>query len=329
MQTFQIDTTSLNSTFANEQVDLLQAAPQICEAYRIPKTLLDVDKKYNLSTAVEVLRFKTPTLDVVEDDGCVAVLDQNTDFFVDDTYSQILTECTSRIGNSPRVERDGLTLTAIYDIPQMGTDFMGDLFNYQFLVVRRPNGGIEFSVRTLRLVCTNGMRVTSKEARPALVRRVASATKSIGTYFNLLNNLDPKTTLENLFMVNGNPVQASVNSVMKLADTCKKYAPEGTDDLVDSRFFIPQIAASFSNQGLDLNALSQRRKSHLLSGMTMYEASNIATAFARELPNPLAIHVEIGKIVDCQKRDEFELPSYEVPIINTDSLHVAMGDTLQ
>ena len=264
-----------------------------CDFLRVPKTLLNVDREYNLSTTLQVLRAASVGKErlLVDDNGEVlSVLDHRSTFMEDEQFFETLKLVEDNSINAPcEVHQRGATLRAIYTLEETGTDtVLGDVFNRQVIIERKPEGGVYVGTGLLRLVCTNGCQVADKVYRQ-LFRNNVNA-EGFAQLMAAVREMDVTEYFSRLFSNNGKWIEASVADYMGMRKTLSDIVG---NEVAAEYFPVGPIYDHYETQNIEVNKMSRSIQQKLPAGVTYFDAFNIMTNGCKRAADTITLADEI------------------------------------
>lgn len=297
----------------------------VCNYYGIPATLIAVDRKYGTHTLLDVLQSKKLVVGYNEVEGVVDIQDPRSVYVENKEFEEILGQFADLVKSDPKVTSNGLTMSAVWELPESTEEVFGDVFSRQLKVERLRQGGVACATALTRLACTNGMVVAEKGhnrvfRKGAIPKGVAN--EAVATTLSLsLNDL-----FKSLFYVKGQPVEASVYDVKEM----KRCLTDITDSEVAASYFpMEEIGNVYQAQGIDIDKTPADLLKRLDSGFTYYEAFNILTNGAKMAEQSLQNHVTVAKFYRPSKMKlmkELQQTVERVPVFTENVKKRLMGD---
>ena len=264
-----------------------------CDFLRVPKTLLNIDKEYNLDTTLQVLRAASVGEEklLVDDNGEVlSVLDHRSTFMEDDQFFETLKLVGDASVDAPcEVHKKGAAIRATYTLGEVSTDtVLGDVFHRQIIVERKPEGGVYVGTGLLRLICTNGCQVADKEYRQ--LYRNGVNTETFSHLMSTIKSMDVTDYFSRLFSNNGKWIEASVADYMGM----RKTLSDIVGNEVASEFFpVAPIYDHYKAQNIEVNKMSRTIQQKLPAGVTYFDAFNIMTNGCKRAADTIKLSDEI------------------------------------
>lgn len=297
----------------------------VCDYYGIPATLIAVDRKYGTHTLLDVMQSKKLEVGYNEANGSIEIQDPRSVFVEDKVFEGILGQFADLVKSDPKVTATGLTISAVWELPESTEEVFGDVFSRQLKVERLRQGGIACATALTRLACTNGMVVAEKGHNRVFRKGVMPkgvASEAVATTLALsLNDL-----FQSLFYVKGQPVEASVYDIREM----KRCLSNITDTEVASSYFpMEEIGNVYQTQGIDIDKTPADLLKRLDSGFTYYEAFNILTNGAKMAEQSLQNHITVAKFYRPSKMKlmkELQQTVERVPVFTENIKKRLMGD---
>ena len=207
-----------------------------------------------------------------------------------------------------------------------------DFYKKQIILSRLPQGGVSLNSSVLRLACTNGMYVRSKDlsfqSRVNLLQ--ASDFQSI---LLQIQSMDIQKFFHSLFFNKGKLLPASVSDFMDMSHTLSTILSKSIEtpaSLVDSYFPIQPIFDFYAAQDIDITTINSKLRSRMPSGLSYFEVFNFLTNGVKRASNlSLSDMLDVSKYASPAKirqlNDSFVnfsgAPSFDEKLVKT-----CMGD---
>lgn len=264
-----------------------------CDFLRVPKTLLNIDREYNLDTTLQVLRAASVGEErlLVDDNGEVlSVLDHRSTFMEDEQFFETLKLVEDNSIKAPcEIRKSGAAIRATYTLEETGTDtVLGDVFNRQVIIERKPEGGIYIGTGLLRLVCTNGCQVADKEYRQLFRNNVNPET--FAHLMASIRTMDVTGYFSRLFSNNGKWIEASVADYMGMRKTLSDIVG---NEVAAEYFPVGPIYDHYEAQNIEVNKMSRTIQQKLPAGVTYFDAFNIMTNGCKRAADTITLADEI------------------------------------
>lgn len=297
----------------------------ICKFYGIPAALLNVDKRFKTHTFNDVLRSATLELQVLRDGDKVQVLDPKSSFVDDEQFDEIQTMLSGRYESIEKADHGFESRLTIVLPKDYQESFMGDVFEKQLVVSRRPEGGLSYGLQVERLICTNGSMVSDKAVFQT-IRKPAGNEGVMSELFGAIENVSVNEYLQGLFMNQGEFVPCSVADMSEMSAAVVRLTGE---DL--SPYPLDKIAEVYANQDIDINKLSRQNLAKLPSGFSYYEAFNVMTHAVKAAEDTLENKIEVAKFYKHSRMKALSSTGVvfqHAPTFSTEFKHELMGDVM-
>lgn len=302
---------------------------------KVPGTLVQVDKKFGTRTFLDVLLTQEPASElqaiIEEVDGKLKLLsfiDPKSTFISDETFN-IMVEAFQKLKLEP-VEakvRNSASRRVVFDLHQEDSDnFMADAFKRQIVLDRLPQGGSSLSLDTIRLICTNGAKLSDKQFS-RVSRNNVFDEQIINTFTSDMLTFRLNEYLENLWKRDGEFIEASVADYYNMRHTLATLVDEEAADI-----FYPTwpIEDHYSAQDIDLSKINNHLRSRMPSGISYYDCFNILTNGIKQA-GPLTMEEQIAvaryaKPAIMKQVRESDIHWEGKPHFELDRIKVLMGD---
>jgi hypothetical protein len=251
-------------------------ASELCRYHSVPETVVNIDRKYYVDTAAQVLQSVTDKLSFHkfdQPDGTVILqpLHPKKDFATDEQLKQLEGSLKEFFPSVEIKDNKFGEKTLITQFPIVDEDsYLEDVFSRRFRVVRNPEGGINFSTQLLRLACTNGQLVADRSHSIHFkTLNNVNITPYVQQFVDLIEKFNLRDYLSQLFTRDGEPLPASVSDYLGMRNTLLRYVSE---DVVETSFPMEKIKNFYLLQDIDLDKMNKNLTNSLPTGLTYYQA---------------------------------------------------------